>query len=157
MSTEEVLEITNRMEKIDGEDVYILTRGMEESIEKLRVKTKIEKEDAMFSMLDRDLEFIDNHAGFAIAFRPVKWKNVKKWIPCMLYKYGGEWRRVVLQYADCSACGWHGNRASPTEPDLYITLENRFEILKRMGQLSFRSCPVCGSRISTKAIWIEEG
>ena len=116
-----------------------------------------EKEDAMFSMLDRDLEFIDNHAGFAIAFRPVKWKNVKKWIPCMLYKYGGEWRRVVLQYADCSACGWHGNTASPTEPDLYITLENRFEILKRMGQLSFRSCPVCGSRISTKAIWIEEG
>lgn len=156
MTIEEVLEITNRIENIDGDDVYVLDREMHKGISKLRRRGKREKENYMFTMLNKDIEFICNHAGFAIAFRPVKWKMAKKWIPCLIYKYEGVWRRVVLQHANCLKCDWNGSIANPTDPDLYITSENRFDILKKMNQLSFCMCPKCGSEISSKAIWIGE-
>lgn len=38
MSIEEVLEITNWIENVDGDDVYVLGREMKEGIEKLRKK-----------------------------------------------------------------------------------------------------------------------
>ena len=155
MTLEEVLEITNQVENIDGDDVYILNRGMYKGIDKLRQRVEKEKEDCMFSMLNEDVEFMCNNFGFALAFRPVKWKNSKKWIPCLIYRYKDEWRRVVIQYANCLKCDWNGSIANPTDPDLYITLENRFDIMKKMNQLSFCKCPKCGSEISGKAIWTE--
>lgn len=155
MTIEEVLEITNQVENIDGDDVYILNRRMYKGIDKLRQRVEKEKEDCMFSMLNEDVEFMCNNFGFALAFRPVKWKNSKKWIPCLIYRYKDEWRRVVIQYANCLKCDWNGSIANPTDPDLYITLENRFDIMKKMNQLSFCKCPKCGSEISGKAIWTE--
>lgn len=125
-------------------------------LEKLKQKIKLKKEDYLFSKLNNDMEFICNHSGFAIAFRPVKWKTTKKWMPCLIYKYEGEWRRVVCQYANCLKCDWTGSIANPTDPDLYITMENEFDILKKMDQLSFYKCQKCGSAISSKAIWIED-
>ncbi len=156
MSIEEVLEITNWIENVDGDDVYVLGRDMKEGIENLRKKTILEKDNCMFSMLSKDLEFICSHVGFSIAFRPVGKNDNKQWIPCMLYKYEGEWRRVLFQYAHCLKCDWCGNIANPTDPDLYITMNNRFEILKKMNQLSFCQCPKCGGQLSSKAIWIEQ-
>ena len=73
MTIEEVLEITNQVENIDGDDVYILNRGMYKGIDKLRQRVEKEKEDCMFSMLNEDVEFMCNNFGFALAFRPVKW------------------------------------------------------------------------------------
>lgn len=156
MTIEQILEITNRVENIDGDDVYILEKEMCEGLEKLKKQIKLEKKDYLFAMLNNDVEFISNHSDFAIAFRPVKWINSRKWIPCLIYKYQGAWRRVILQYANCLRCDWRGNIANPTDPDLYITLENRFDILKKMNQLSFCKCPKCGSEISSKAIWLED-
>ncbi len=153
MTIEEVLEITNRVEIIDGEDVYILEKEMHEGLEKLRRRINLEKEEYIFAMLNYDVEFICNHSDFAIAFRPLK---RGKWLPCLIYKYQGEWRRVALQYVNCIKCDWIGNAASPNDPDLYITMENRFEILNKMAQLPFLKCPKCGSGISTRAIWVED-
>lgn len=156
MTVEEILKITNRVENIDGDDVYILEKGMSKGLEKLKKQIELEKENYLFIMMNNDIEFICNHSDFAIAFRPVKWINSVKWIPCLIYKYKGEWRRVIIQYANCLTCDWRGNIANPTDPDLYITLENRFEILKKMNKLSFYKCPKCGSEISSKAIWLED-
>ncbi len=156
MTIEEVLEITNRVEIIDGEDLYILEKEMHEGLERLRQRINLEKESYVFAMLNNDVEFICNHVDFAIAFRPVKWGKDRKWIPCLIYKYQGEWRRVLHQYANCLKCDWTGNVVNPTDPDLYITMGNRFEILNKMAQLPFLKCPKCGSEISTRAIWIED-
>ena len=73
---------------------------------------------------------------------------------CINIKMDGE--RVILQYANCLKCDWNGIIANPTEPDLFLTLENRFDILKRMNQLPFCKCPKCGNEISSKAIWVEK-
>lgn len=156
MSIEEVLKITNRIENVDGDDVYVLDREMKEGIENLRKKTMLVKENGMFSMLSKDLAFMCNHVGFAIAFRPVGKNETKQWIPCMLYKYEGAWRRVLFQCAHCLKCDWRGSIANPTDPDLYITMNNRFAILKEMNQLTFCQCPKCGGELSGKAIWIEQ-
>ena len=86
MTIEEVLEITNRIENIDGDNVYVLDREMHKGIWKLRRRGEREKENYMFSMLNKDIEFMCNHAGFAIAFRHVKSKMAKKRIPCLIYK-----------------------------------------------------------------------
>lgn len=155
MTLEEVLEITNQIENIDVDDVYILHREMYNGLDKLKQRIKKEKEDHMFLMLSKDIEFMYNNYGFSLAFRPVKWKNSKKWIPCLIYRYKDEWRRVEIQYANCLKCDWNGSIANPTDPDLYITMENRFDIMKKMNQLSFCKCPECGSEISSKAIWTE--
>ncbi len=153
MTIEEVLEISNRVENIDGDDAYILDKEMYDGLEKLKQKIKLEREDCLFSMLNKDIEFICKYSGFAIAFLPVKWKKV---IPYLIYKHEGEWRRVSLQYANCLKCDWNGSIANPTVPDLHITMENRFDILRKMEQLSFCGCPKCGGKISSPAIWIED-
>ncbi len=60
MTLEEVLEITNQIENIDGDDVYILHREIYKELDKLKQRIKKEKEDHMFSMLSKDMEFIAN-------------------------------------------------------------------------------------------------
>ena len=60
MTLEEVLEITNQIENIDGDDVYILHREVYKELDKLKQRIKKEKEDHLFSMLSKDIEFIAN-------------------------------------------------------------------------------------------------
>ena len=156
MSIEEILAMTNRIENVDGEDVYVIGKEMHKEMKKLKKHIASKRESDVFAMLDKDVDFIRNHTGFAIAFRPVKWGDDRQWIPCLLYNYEGEWRRVVLQYAKCLKCDWIGSAASPCDPDLYITMKNHFEILDAMWQLPFLKCPKCGSKLSTNAIWIED-
>ena len=127
---------------------------MQNGINALRQKADTEN-DNMYSMLKNDTEFIASHIDFAIAFRPVKWKEDIKWIPCLIHRYKGGWKRVIIQNAYCAECDWKGIAANPTDPDLYVTMENQFAILREMNHLSFCKCPKCGNQISTKAIWIE--
>lgn len=154
MKIEEVLIITNHIENIDGEEVFILDREMRGGIEKLKKGINIEGRH-LFAMLEKDIEFICAHTDFALAFRPIKWGNDRRCIPCLIYKYKGEWRRVVHQYAHCLVCDWQGSVVSPMEPDLYLELEDRFNILKELDKLPFCNCPKCGNKLSTQAIWIE--
>ena len=156
MTIDEIIEITKRVEKIDGEDVYIVDKNMKEAIKKLNKIIELKKNSYMLSMLGKDIEFIYTHSDFAIAFRPVGCETTTTWIPCLIYRYKGEWKRVVLQYANCLKCGWTGYTANPTDPDLYITLKNRFDILRNLNKLPFCKCPKCGNEISSKAIWVEK-
>lgn len=153
MIINEITEITDKTEEIDGEKVYILEKHMKTGVERLKELARMNKDDDVLAMLNRDSKFICEKQNFAIAFRDIK---ALPWLPCMIYKYEGQWRRVQLEYANCLKCDWNGSIANPTDPDLYITSENMFDILKKMNQLSFCMCPKCGSEISSKAIWIGE-
>ena len=156
MTINEITDITNRIEDVDGNDVYIVDKSMKEALKKLVQLDELKTNNFVLSKLKKDIEFIQSHTDFAIAFRPVKWKTTSKWIPCLIYRYEGEWKRVVLQYANCLMCEWAGCIANPTDPDLFITLKNRFEILRNLDKLPFCKCPKCGSEISSKAIWVEK-
>ncbi len=147
----EIEDMTRRMETIDGDKAYVLDKSMKNGLDVLRRK----KDDVVYTYLKRCMEFICSHEDFAMAFIPTH-SRIVRWIPCMIYKYKGEWRRVVLQNANCLRCEWRGSAANPTHPELYVSMENWSDILKKMKQLPFLKCPRCGSEISTKAIWIED-
>ena len=78
MTIDEILEITDAVANIDGEDVYILENGMFKELERLRDRIETEKKNHLFAMLSKDVEFICSHPDFAIVFRPVKWGKCKK-------------------------------------------------------------------------------
>ena len=156
MTLNEVLEITRKNTDIDGEEVYILEKNMKKEVDELKYIILLQKDDYVFSMLEKHLDFILSHKDFAIAFRPIKRKDMKEWLPCIVYLYQKEWRRVTLQYANCLKCNWQGNIANPTDTDLYAAMENRFDIIKKMYKLPFLKCPLCGNELSCKAIWIDK-
>ena len=143
MRIDEIVDLTNQSENIDGDEVYIFDNTMQESLKKLVQRADSEKDNILISMLRKDIDFICNHSQFAIAFRPVKCKEITKWMPCLIYKFEEKWRRVVIQYAKCVRCEWAGSIANPTEPDLYITSKKCFEILHEMNKLSFCKCHLC--------------
>lgn len=157
MIISEITKITNRVENIDGEEVYILDRSMKAGMEKLKEWADVEKNSYMLSKLIKDIDFICNNFNFAIALRKIFINEQLDWIPCMVYKYQGQWRRVQLEYANCLKCEWNGKIANPTNPDLYFNLKNEFEVLHCINQLPFCKCPKCGGEVSRKAIWIEKG
>lgn len=134
MIINEITEITNRVENIDGEEVYVLDKNMRLGIDKLKEWAEMDKDDHVLSMLKKDIEFICEKQNFAIAFRPVKLR-ITKWLPCLIYKYEGKWRRVQLEYANCLKCDWKGRIANPTEPSLYGGLKNEFELMRQAAIL----------------------
>lgn len=155
MSLDEVLEITTRIENIDGEDVFVLDRTMYLGIQRIKEKVDEHKNDLVLDMLKKNALFISNVSGFAIGFRFIRGKK-NKWLPCLLYKYEGIWRRVNIRHADCLECDWTGLIATPMDPELYEMMENWYDILQNMKKLHFLNCPRCGGKISGRAIWIEE-
>ncbi len=155
MILKEVLEITKKCIDIDGEEVYIIDNNMKKGVDKLKHIIFLHRDEYMFSLLEKHLDFVLRHKDFAIAFRPIKRKDNKEWLPCIVYIYQKEWRRVSLQYANCLKCNWHGIIANPTDTDLYATMENRFDIIKKIYELPFLNCPLCGNELSSKAIWID--
>ena len=156
MIISEISEITSRIENIDGEEVYVLDQSMSTGMNKLKERAALEKESCVLHMLIRDIKFICKNSNFAIAFRPIPIKgDAVDWIPCLIYKYQGKWRRVQREHANCLRCDWEGNIANPTNLDLYFMLKNDYEIVHDMYKLPFCTCPKCGGEISRKAIWIE--
>ena len=134
--------------------MYVIETSMKDGIERLKEMVNLDKNNAVLALLEAYIEFICNHQNFAIALEPIK-RDPLAWIPRSLYKYEKNWRRVVLENVNCMKCDWEGLIANPTVYDLYITLENPFDILKEMDKLHFCKCPKCGGEISRQAIWIE--
>ena len=97
---------------------------------------------------------INNYDNFAIAFEA--WRGMEdKYFLNYLYMYEGYWRRVAFHYSKCKTCDWQGTIANPMLPDLYITVRNRYEILRENIKMPFLNCPKCGGKITSTAIWIQ--
>lgn len=153
MLIDEVIEITSRKIFVD-EDVYIVDANMVEECDKL--KKRINRSDSMiYTRLEKDLEFITKHKDFSIIFRPIIRNQITRWLPCMVYSNINRLERVSIQNVYCLNCNWTGIIANPLEPDLYITMKNRFEILDRLSNILFCKCPKCKGELSNKGIWVE--
>lgn len=160
MILEEVLKITANKIINNEEQVYILTKQMldETSITNILKKIQIlsmNNNSYIYSMLEKEIEFILRHENFAIIFRPINRITGTEWLPCFAYLYHGEWVRVNITYAKCSKCDWEGSIADPTDTDLYVTMKNRADILQKMFELPFLKCPLCGNDITARAIWLQ--
>lgn len=70
MMINEITEITNQIEKIDGEEVYVLDKSMRAGKDKLKERAETDKDDHVLLMLKKDIDFICERQNFAIAFRP---------------------------------------------------------------------------------------
>ena len=92
MTISEVTQITNRVEDVDGEEVYILDRSMKSGIEELKKLADAKKNSYILSMLIKDVSFICKNFNFAIVFRKIHIKEEIDCIPCMVYRYQGQWR-----------------------------------------------------------------
>lgn len=155
MDTRMIKKITNRIENIDGENLYIIDSTMNKALNKLLKISNANRNSAVFDLLRNHIKFIYDHPNFGLAFRPFLFRNTTKWVPCTIYKLEGIWKRVQLQNVHCLNCNWTGEAANPTSPELYELMTNRFEILEKMWELPFCVCPKCGGKLSTQAIWIE--
>ena len=113
MTLEEVLKITDNKIVNNDEQVYILTKTILAETNMANILDKIQilnmcNNSYIYSMLQKDIEFIMEQENFAILFRPVNRITGKEWLPCLAYLYHGAWVRVTKTYAKCSKCGWEG-------------------------------------------------
>ncbi|MCH5280278.1 MAG: hypothetical protein J1E61_02325 [Lachnospiraceae bacterium] len=145
----DITKITNRIETIDEEEAYVLDRHMIDNLDELSKILKHEKGKGIMW----DVEFIRNRRNFDIIFTLIN-KRHSEWVPCLIYKYEGEWRRVKLENAQCLKCDWTGIVANPSNSSLFECMENWSEITCAMKKLPSRKCPICGSELSRHAIWI---
>lgn len=142
-------------EKIDGEDCYILDEKIYNNVNLLKKLDGVVDSEIFIKYVAHDVSFVKEHKGFCIALYKIRSK-ISNWFPCILYFYEGAWRRIQLEFTECEFCGWKGQIANPTIPDLYIAIPERVEALNRALNLPVVSCPKCENKLNRHAIWVEK-
>lgn len=105
--------------------------------------------------LNKLLQFTANHEGFCSAITKARVGKTKFfWFPMLFYKKSDKWIRVRIETTICSVCGWKGDIANPTLPDLYETSYNKFELIKAASQIETTPCPKCKNVLKRHAIWV---
>ncbi|MCB5951016.1 hypothetical protein LI951_02940 [Enterococcus sp. BWT-B8] len=106
--------------------------------------------------IDYKIEFSEKHVGFVCGLIKVKIANKDMWLPMLFFDVSGQWQRVHLENSFCTNCNWKGIIANPTDPDLYLALPERFELMRKSAELKRATCPVCQGEIARFAIWAEK-
>lgn len=124
-------------------------------------KTQSWREKYYTKVLDNEinklLEFSEKYTGFCCAVTKVKGGEEREFLlPVLFYKTESGWVRVRVETTKCTICDWHGSIANPTLPDLYETLDNRFELMRAASQMESILCPKCNNSLERHAIWIED-
>ena len=79
------------------------------------------------------VSFAEKTDGFICGVRPA---GIEKWLMATLfYDYGENRLRVVIENCECD-CGWKRIVANPSVSGLYETLDNEFEILNKIKNIS---------------------
>ena len=112
--------------------------------------------DLLIDWIDKDLRFANAHRGFRCGMTKLRFGKEKYFFyPMLFYKKGSEWIRVGLETTGCSACDWRGTIANPVAFDLYISFDNRYELMNKAAQIETVPCPRCNKRLKQRAIWVE--
>lgn len=120
-------------------------------------KTEYWVEHPMLSQwIDYKIEFTEKNEDFICAMtkHPMK-KRRDAWFPYLFYIMEEGLQRIQLETTECTNCNWRGTIANPTLPDLYIMLEDRFELMRKSAQLKQVTCPICNGKLKRDAIWVE--
>jgi hypothetical protein len=107
-------------------------------------------------LIGKRVEFAERNSGFRCAITKQQIGIIKEvWIPFLFYEVNEGWQRVAIERTECTKCGWEGNIANPTLPDLYLTLPERFELMSESTDLERVGCPNCNGKLKRFAIWVE--
>ena len=110
----------------------------------------------LINEIDKLFCFVRKHPNFCCAITKIQTKSKKSfWLPLLFYKSLSGWVRVRIEYTVCPYCGWKGQIANPTLPDLYETLENKFDLLQTASQIKSLPCPRCNKNLCRHSIWVE--
>lgn len=152
---EDVYNITKRVEYVDGQRAFFIDKNMKKEIRNAKDYINSNYDRGIIQNLSYDINFMLEHEGFAEIFRPMHFVEKEMWIPCLVFYYQNEWRKVVIQNIYCKDCGWKGRIACPVETELFLGMKDRQERLEMAFGLHFLGCPECGGKLSNYAIWIE--
>jgi len=102
------------------------------------------------------MEFVLKYPEFSLGIYKFKIGTSKiRWMFVVLYKLESSWQRVHIERVKCDKCNWIGEIANPTEPSLYDTVSNRFDVLDEVWEIANLPCPKCGEKLPRHAIWTE--
>ena len=140
-----------------GQKFYVLNRDKWEALKK--TKKWIEMGAAyptLIQRIDYKIEFAEKNVKFLCAMtkQPMK-KAGDMWIAFLFFIMDEGLQRIQLEITECTNCNWRGTIANPTLPDLYIMLEDRFELMRKCSQLKQVTCPICNRKLKRDAIWVE--
>lgn len=111
---------------------------------------------SLLDSITKMVEFAEENIGFCCAITKSMIGTMKSfWFPVLFYESDIGWIRVRIELIECLNCRWKGNVANPSLPDLYDTVENKFEEMKVVQQLNFLKCPECNSKLKRDAIWLK--
>lgn len=114
------------------------------------------KHPMLRQLIDQDIEFVEKNEDFICAMTKYSMKDKRDtWIPHLFYILDEGLQRIQLETTECTNCNWRGTIANPTLPDLYIMLEDRFELMRKCAQLKQVTCPICNGKLKRDAIWVE--
>lgn len=140
-----------------GQEFYILKKDKWEVLKKTEEWVKLEIAYPMLiQRINHQIEFTEKNSDFicAITKQPLGRKR-DMWVAFLFLKMDEGWQRIVLETTGCTNCNWQGIIANPTQPDLYLSLSKRFEIMNKSTQLKQVTCPICNGKLKRFAIWVE--
>lgn len=139
-----------------GQKFFIISKDICNDLKEMRLSDKNNFTKTLVVEIGKLLEFSEKHEGFCCAVTKIKRGKERFFLfPVLFYKTVSGWVRVRIETTKCSRCDWHGRIANPTLPDLYETLDNRFELMKAASQMGAVLCPKCNNPLERHAIWIE--
>lgn len=139
-----------------GQKFYIINQETFANLKQLREFDKVYIDNILIERINILLEFTNNHEEFCCAITKARMGRKRYfWFPMLFYKKCFSWIRVRIETTKCLVCGWQGSIANPTLPDLYETLDNKFELMKVATQIETIPCPNCNSLLRRHAIWVE--
>ena len=141
-----------------GQKFYIINRDI--WIE-LKIKNQYEGIDlnskTLCNVVNKLVNFTEHNDGFLCAITKVEFGKAKGFIlPMLFYIINNEYVRVRIEYIKCSNCGWEGNIANPTLPDLYEFIPNRFNQMEKGYNIPTVNCPNCENLLERYAIWVDK-
>lgn len=109
----------------------------------------------LINIISNMVQFAENHSGFYCAITKSRIGNIKYfWLPLLFLETEIGPIRVRIETTTCQECGWQGIIANPTLPDLYDTVNDKFNEMNKTVQLRTKRCPVCNAKLGRHAIWI---
>lgn len=135
---------------------YVINKERFNYLKQLSHFEEVTINKTLIDKLNMLLQFVNSHEGFCCAITKAQLgKKRYFWFPMLFYKKFNRWIRVRIETVKCSACGWQGNIANPTLPDLYETLDNKYKLMKAGEQIETIPCPICNCLLERHAIWVE--
>lgn len=140
-----------------GQKFYVLKKDNWEALKKTEKWINMSAVyPELIQRIDYKIKFTERNENFicAITKQPMK-KGKEIWIAFLFFIMDDGLQRIQLETTECTNCGWRGTIANPTLPDLYLMLEDRFELMRKSAQLKKVTCPICNGRLKRDAIWVE--